>query len=110
MLWPIYKGTYERGGEVDSDYPEETTFYKDYVVMWGKDLSRSIDYLESRQDIDTSRIAYYGLSWGGAMGAIMPAVEKRIKTNVLYVAGLEFQHAPQRSTRSTTWAASPSRP
>ena len=61
--------------------------------MWAKDLSRSIDYLETRDDIDTERLAYYGLSWGGAMGAIMPAVEERIRCNVLYVAGLLFQRA-----------------
>ncbi len=93
VMWPIYKGTYERGGDVQSDYPSETTFYKDYVVMWGKDLARSIDYLETRKDLDSGRIAYYGLSWGGAMGAILPAVEKRIKANVLYVAGMNFQRA-----------------
>ncbi|HET7294671.1 MAG TPA: protein kinase [Vicinamibacteria bacterium] len=93
VIWPIYKGTYERGGEMRSDYPEETAFYKDHVVMWGKDLSRSIDYLETRPDIDVDSIAYYGVSWGGAMGAILPAVEKRIKANVLYVAGLNFQRA-----------------
>ncbi len=93
VIYPIYKGTYERGGELNTDYPEETTDYKDYVIMWGKDLRRSIDYLETRQDLDASRIAYYGLSWGGAMGAILPAVEPRIKTNVLYVAGLAFQRA-----------------
>ncbi len=93
VIFPIYKGTYERGGDLHSDYPAATTFYKDYVVMWGKDLSRSIDYLETRKDIDSSRIAYYGLSWGGALGAILPAVEPRIKANVLYVAGLLFQRA-----------------
>lgn len=93
VLFPILKGTYERGGELTSDYPEETTAYKDYVIAWGKDLGRSIDYLETRDDIDADRIAYYGLSWGGALGAIMPAVEKRIRTNVLYVAGLCFQRA-----------------
>jgi eukaryotic-like serine/threonine-protein kinase len=93
VMFPIYKGTYERGGDLHSDYPAETTFYKDYVTMWGKDLARSIDYLETRKDIDTSRVAYYGLSWGGEMGAILPAVEKRIKANVLYVAGLSFQRA-----------------
>jgi dienelactone hydrolase len=93
VLYPIYKGTYERGGELDSDYPEETALYKDHVIMWGKDLSRSIDYLETREDIDTDRLAYYGLSWGGAMGGIMPAVEKRFKANVLYVAGMNFQRA-----------------
>jgi eukaryotic-like serine/threonine-protein kinase len=93
VMLPIYKGTYQRGDDLKSDYPEETTFYKDHVVMWGKDLARSIDYLESREDFDSSKIAYYGLSWGGAMGAVMPAVEKRIKAAVLYVAGLNFQRA-----------------
>lgn len=54
---------------------------------------RSIDYVETRKDLDASRLAYYGLSWGGAMGAILPAVEPRIKANILYVAGLNFQRA-----------------
>ncbi len=93
VLWPVYKSTYERGDELSSDVSNETTFYKDHVVMWGKDLSRSIDYLETRDDIDAERVAYYGLSWGGAMGAILPAIEPRIKVNVLYVAGLMFQRA-----------------
>lgn len=93
VVWPIFKGTYERGDGLRSDTPNETTFFKDHVVMWGKDLSRTIDYLATRNDIDSSRIAYYGFSWGGAMGAIMPAVEKRIRANVLYVAGFTFQKA-----------------
>jgi dienelactone hydrolase len=93
VLWPVYKGTYERGGDLFSDYPDETTHYKDYVIMWAKDLARSIDYLETRADLDSTRIAYYGLSWGGALGSILPAIEPRIKVNVLYVAGLNFQRA-----------------
>jgi formylglycine-generating enzyme required for sulfatase activity/dienelactone hydrolase len=93
VLFPVYKSTYERGDDLHSDSPSTTTLYKDHVVMWAKDLSRSIDYLETREDIDASRIGYYGLSWGAAMGAILPAVEKRIKVNVLYVAGLSFQRA-----------------
>ncbi len=93
VIWPIYKSTYERGDDLSSDYPEETTFYKDHVIMWGKDLARSIDYLETREDVDSDRIAYYGLSWGAAMGAILPAIEPRIRTNILYVAGMTFQRA-----------------
>jgi eukaryotic-like serine/threonine-protein kinase len=93
VMHPIYKGTFERGGDLRSDYPEPTARYKDYVIMWVKDLARSIDYLESRHDLDASRVAYYGLSWGGALGAVLPAVEPRITVNVLYVAGLTFQHA-----------------
>jgi dienelactone hydrolase len=93
LLWPIYKGTYERGGDLHSDIPSTTASYRDYVLMWGKDLSRSIDYLETRKDLDTGHLAYFGLSWGGALGAILPAVEPRLKVNILYVAGLCFQHA-----------------
>jgi cephalosporin-C deacetylase-like acetyl esterase len=93
FLFPIYKGTYERGDGFNSDYPNETNLYKEHVVQWAKDLSRSIDYLETRKDIDANKITYYGVSWGGEMGAIMPAVEPRIKTVVLYVAGLAFQRA-----------------
>ena len=59
--------------------------------MWVKDFSRTIDYLETRSDIDVDKIAYYGISWGGAMGSIVPAVEKRIKVNILIVAGLNMQ-------------------
>jgi dienelactone hydrolase len=93
ILYPILKGTYERGGELNSDYQAETAAYKDYVIRWVKDLARSIDYLETREDIDGDRIGYYGTSWGGAMGAIMPAAEPRFKAVVLYVAGLMFQKA-----------------
>ncbi|MGW8317111.1 MAG: alpha/beta hydrolase family protein, partial [Bacteroidales bacterium] len=92
VIYPIYKGTYERGDELVSDIPEETIFYKEHVIMWMKDLSRSVDYLETRDDIDTTRLAYFGGSWGGAMGAIVPAVEKRIKTSILEIAGLHFRH------------------
>jgi dienelactone hydrolase len=93
LMYPIYKGTYERGDALKSDYPDETSFYKDHVIMWVRDFSRSIDYLETREDIDADKLAYFGTSWGGQMGAIIPAVEKRIKTSVLYVAGLYFQSA-----------------
>jgi dienelactone hydrolase len=59
--------------------------------MWAKDLRRSIDYLETRPDIDTKRLAYYGFSWGAMLGGVMPAIEPRLKAAVLLVAGLENQ-------------------
>jgi cephalosporin-C deacetylase-like acetyl esterase len=93
MIYPIYKSTYEREDDLNSDYANETNFWKDHVIMWGKDLSRSIDYLETRDDIDAGNLAYFGVSWGGAMGGIMPAVERRIKASVLLVAGLEFRRS-----------------
>jgi len=93
VLLPVYKGTFERGCNVDSDYPSKTAAYRDHLVMWAKDLGRAIDLAESRQDLDCTRLAYYGVSWGGALGAILPAVEPRIRANILYVAGLHFQQS-----------------
>ncbi|HEU5303223.1 MAG TPA: SUMF1/EgtB/PvdO family nonheme iron enzyme, partial [Gemmatimonadales bacterium] len=91
VMYPVYKSTYERGDSLRSDYAEETNDYRDHVIMWAKDLRRSIDYLATRADIDSTRLAYYGVSWGGYLGGLMPAVEPRLKTSILVVAGLEFQ-------------------
>jgi len=91
VLYPVYKSTYERGDGLDSWYANETNGYRDHVIWWAKDFRRAIDYLHTRPDIDTLRLAFYGRSWGGYMGGLLPALEPRLKTSVLYVAGLELQ-------------------
>jgi dienelactone hydrolase len=93
LILPIYKGTYERGGELDSDYPEESTRFRNYLIHWVQDVNRTIDYVESRSDLDESKVAYHGFSWGGYLGGIIPAVTPRLSTVVLYVAGLTYQRA-----------------
>lgn len=90
LICPIYKGTHERHDDLNSDLQEETVLYKDHVVMWGKDMGRTIDYLETRSDLQADKVGYLGWSWGGFMGGIMPAVEKRIKAIVLNVGGMEM--------------------
>ena len=91
LLFPIYKGTYERGDGQASSIPDETNSYKEHVIQWAKDLRRSVDYLETRSDIDSDQLAYYGFSWGGRLGGLMVAVAGRFKTAILYVAGFRFQ-------------------
>ena len=93
VMYPVYKSTYERADNLKSWYANESNAYREHVVMWAKDFRRSIDYLETRSDIDTARLAYYGRSWGGYLGGILPALEPRLKTSVLYVAGLQIQRA-----------------
>ena len=93
LIFPIYKGTYERQDDLKSDLQEETVRYKDHVVMWGKEYSRTIDYLETRKDMHADKVAYLGISWGGFMGGIIPAVEKRIKVVVLNVGGMGMEKA-----------------
>jgi dienelactone hydrolase len=91
LVFPVYKSTYERQDSLHSDYPDSSNFYKEHVIAWAKDMRRTIDYLDTRADIDTTRVAYFGWSWGGYLGGLMPAVEPRFKAVVLLVAGLEFQ-------------------
>jgi dienelactone hydrolase len=93
LVYPVYKGTHERHDDLKSDLQEETVFYKEHVVMWRKDIGRTIDYLESRSDIQGNKIGYLGWSWGGFLGGILPAVEKRIKAVVLNVGGMEMHRA-----------------
>lgn len=93
LIRPIYKGTFERFDDLHSDLQEETVFYKDHVIMWCKEISRTIDYLETRKDIQADKIGYLGWSWGGFMGGIIPAVETRIKAIVLNVGGMEMHKA-----------------
>jgi formylglycine-generating enzyme required for sulfatase activity/dienelactone hydrolase/predicted Ser/Thr protein kinase len=93
LMAPIYKSTFERRDDLRSDYPEPTAFWRDHNVAWSKDVGRSIDYLETRKDIDRGNLAYLGLSWGSAVAPIVLAVENRFKTAVLESGGLEFQKA-----------------
>lgn len=47
------------------------------------DAQRGIDLLIARKDVDPNRIAYVGHSYGAQWGAILSAVDKRLKTAVL---------------------------
>lgn len=91
LVLPVYKGTLERGDELTSDVPNLTSAWRDHVIMWFKDLARTIDYLETRADIDRDRLGYYGVSWGGQMGGLLPALEPRLKALVLVVGGFPLR-------------------
>jgi serine/threonine protein kinase/dienelactone hydrolase len=90
VLYPVYKGTFERRVSLpkgDPSQPDDSHIFRDYQIQLIKDFRRSIDYLESRPDIASDKLAYYGMSWGGWLGAVIPAVEDRIKTNVIIAGG-----------------------
>lgn len=87
-MYPIFRGLFERPSERRNVEPDSSAAYRNAVIQWVQDLRRSIDYLETRKDIDAQRIAYFGASWGGMLGGLAPAVEPRLKVAVLHVAGL----------------------
>jgi dienelactone hydrolase len=93
VLFPVYKGTFERGGSeltalLQDPENKGSYAYTELLVQIVKDLRRSIDYLETREDIDRERLAYHGMSWGANMGAIITAVEERFRVSVLIAGGV----------------------
>ncbi|RLD23051.1 MAG: hypothetical protein DRI70_09875, partial [Bacteroidetes bacterium] len=51
------------------------------------DLRRAVDFIESRKELDSKRIGYYGISLGGIIGTVFCGVEDRIKVPVIALAG-----------------------
>ena len=95
VVFPIYKGTFERG-----PFKARATGYSarqelETGIEMVRDFKRSIDYLETRPDIDSKRLAFAGLGMGGMFGPIIPAVEDRLKVNIIYAAGLSIGFRPE---------------
>jgi pimeloyl-ACP methyl ester carboxylesterase len=94
FFYPIYKGTYERA------LPERPGAYaqRDLQIAWARDLGRGIDYLEEQPHIDTTRLAFYGLSSGADAGIFLTALEPRLKVGILQGAGLGLDDIPELDT------------
>ena len=100
VVLPVYKNTYERHDpKVTSSWPEPTRAYTTWVQQVVMDARRTLDYLATRPDVDSGRLAYYGLSWGGRLGSIAIALDSRLKTGVLLMGGLsQGKSAPEVDT------------
>jgi dienelactone hydrolase len=59
---------------------------RDEQIQLMKDLQRAVDVLRAQPDVDKDRIAYLGISFGGAAGVQFAGIERRIKAAALVVA------------------------
>ena len=85
VIYPIYQGTYERRAHMDlpGASREMALTVENY-----QDAARALDYLATRSDIDTTKLAYAGVSWGAADGVIYATLlQDRLKTAVLLDGG-----------------------
>jgi len=60
---------------------------RDIIAQTVFDLRRAVDFLETRSEIDSERIGYFGISLGGIIGTVFCGVDKRIKVPVIALAG-----------------------
>ena len=86
-VFPVYKGTFERGGG-PAPVALASGPFRDWTLQYIKDVRRTVDYLEARGDIDRARLGFYGYSWGARIGAIVGGVEDRFKVLILAHGGL----------------------
>ena len=89
LVYPVYQGTYERpmGGSGPNTF-------RDLTIARVKDFSRVVEYLETRGDLDTGRLGYYGVSLGALTGTVITALEPRIKASVFLGGGLTRWRMP----------------
>jgi predicted esterase len=95
LMLPVYKGMLERGPGTYYHWLEQPGLWRDINLQWSKDLGRSIDYLETRTDIQSGKLAYIGFSLGAAMGPRLIAVEPRFKAGILLLGGSFEQVSPE---------------
>jgi formylglycine-generating enzyme required for sulfatase activity/dienelactone hydrolase/predicted Ser/Thr protein kinase len=91
LLYPVYQGTFERR-LTETGLPNAQ---RDMQVQQAKDFFRAVDYLETRPEIDMTRLGYYSLSMGAYFGPIPVSLEPRIKAAVFASAGLRFNVPPE---------------
>ncbi len=85
----IFKGFKEREQLPGFIAPSWTTVKRrEEVVRNATDLSRGLDYLATRSDVELSRLTYYGYSQGAVEGLIYAAVERRYRAVVAIAGGL----------------------
>ncbi|MEO7598791.1 MAG: SUMF1/EgtB/PvdO family nonheme iron enzyme, partial [Opitutus sp.] len=81
---PVFRNTFERRDRIGSP---ESMSRRDAMIERVNDVRRSLDYLETRADIDTNSLAYFGFSGGSASAPFVLSLEPRLRTAVLTIGG-----------------------
>jgi dienelactone hydrolase len=78
-------GGWEPSGGAGDTWPYFTDQDMEIKIQSIVDMQRAIDLLAARPEVDPERMAYYGISYGAAMGGLFAGVEDRLKAYVLQV-------------------------
>jgi formylglycine-generating enzyme required for sulfatase activity/fermentation-respiration switch protein FrsA (DUF1100 family) len=95
---PVYKGMFDRRDDVGLAMGRwNTSTGRERAIQIHQDMRRTLDYLETRRDVDIDALAYYGLSMGGQFAPTNLALEPRFKVAVLTVGAVnpEFAFLPE---------------
>ncbi len=85
---PILYGTFEPFDAEKGVWDNDAQQPPEIVIRWVKEIRRTVDYLQTRPDIDGTRIAYYGMYIGAMDAPIVLALESRIAVAFTETGGL----------------------
>ncbi len=91
VLYPVLWGTYERRENLPVGVAQKLGLR---TIREIQDLRRSLDYLDTRADIDQRKLAFFGFSSGALLSPIALAVEPRFQAAILAVGGLSVTGVP----------------
>jgi eukaryotic-like serine/threonine-protein kinase len=92
VVFPVFSGTLERG---PSPFILPVNQERERGLRWPKDMGQTIDYLETRPDIDAKSLGFYGLSYGATHGVRLLALDRRFKAAVFSSGGLFPNQPPE---------------
>ena len=87
LIWPAWKGSLNRMPENVASNEDTLRRFRNQFVAWVNDTDKTLDYLETRNDIDTENIFYLGMSYGALFNTHTLLFENRYKGAILYVGG-----------------------
>jgi hypothetical protein len=87
MFVVVLEGYVERKWPPGYEQPDLSSVkFRAQVVNWVTDLRRGLDYLETRNDVDISKVAFWNKSQ--VVYLVVPAVESRYRSVILESDGL----------------------
>ena len=93
LVWPAWKGSLNRMPATRSGGDRMRDFRNLYIA-WVSDTDKTLDYLETRNDVDTDNIFYLGMSYGALFNTHTLLFENRYKGAILYVGGVFPTYPP----------------
>lgn len=90
MFAVVMKGMTEREWGPGYQRPaRDSVRFREQMIRRATELRLGLDYLETRDDIDTGRLGYVGLSWGAGSRLGFAAMDDRYKAVVFIGGGID---------------------
>lgn len=95
IAWPVWNGSYERwDGFLSLTGEAYLRAFRDRMADWASELGRTIDYLETRDDIQADGIGFLGVSFGASTALPLLDLEDRLKAALLLLPGYTYRDVP----------------